>query len=235
MADSGNGSFLGPVIALGPEGVEIPPGIVNLERFRQWCRSDAFPEHGRIDWVSGRLEVDMSPEDLHTHGTPKSTIGGKLVQLIQEAEKGFVFIDRGRLSCPGADVSAEPDVLVLLLGTLESGEARLIPTVDGLADRYIEIEGLADLVVECVSKWSVKKDTKRLKEAYFKAGVREYWLADARGAAVQFDVLVRGASGFEPAAKDADGFAPSSILGQSVRLTRKRRAAGLTFYTLEVR
>ena len=67
-------STRGPIISLLADGIEIPPGILDLERFRAWARSDDFPERGRIDWVAGRLEVDMSPGDLNTHGSPKSAI-----------------------------------------------------------------------------------------------------------------------------------------------------------------
>jgi Uma2 family endonuclease len=232
MAETPNG----PLIVLEPEGIEIPPGIVNLERFREWSRSKEFPESGRIDWIAGRLEVDMSPEDLGTHGTPKSAIATRLGLEIQEAEKGFVFIDRARFSCRNADLSVEPDVLVLLLETLESGKVHLVPSAGNLPDRYIEIEGPVDLVVECVSKSSVKKDKQRLKEAYYRAGVGEYWLADVRGPTVEFEVFMPRAGGFEPAPKDPDGFAASPLLGQRVRLARKRQAAGLIFfYSLEVR
>src|SRR5262245_1340362 len=113
----------GPLIALQPDGIEIPAGIVDLERFRAWARSDNFPERGRIDWVAGRLEVDMSPEDLNTHGSPKSEIAGTLVYLVQKPRHGMVFIERARYSNPGADLSVEPDILVVLLKTIEAGQA----------------------------------------------------------------------------------------------------------------
>jgi hypothetical protein len=45
---------------------------------------------------------------------------------------------------------------------------------------FIEVEGAADLVVEILSDSSVGKDTRRLPEAYAKAGVGELWLVDAR-------------------------------------------------------
>ncbi len=141
----------GPVIALEPEGIEIPPGIVSLERFRAWTKSDAFPERGRIDWLQGRLEVDTAAEDLSTHGTPKSAIAGELIQLLQVTQKGFVFIDSTRFASPDADLSVEPDVLVLLVETLQTGRARLIPKASGPAGRFVEIEGTVDLVVECIS------------------------------------------------------------------------------------
>jgi len=47
----------------------IPAGIATLADFRRWVVSPEFPATGRIDWVASRIEVDMSPEDLFTHGT----------------------------------------------------------------------------------------------------------------------------------------------------------------------
>ena len=46
--------------------VDIPMDIRSLADFRRWATSDRFPESGRIDYVLARIEVDMSPEDLHT-------------------------------------------------------------------------------------------------------------------------------------------------------------------------
>jgi hypothetical protein len=43
--------------------IEIPT-IRNLAEFRQWALSDDFPDRGRIDYIAGRIEVDMSPEDF---------------------------------------------------------------------------------------------------------------------------------------------------------------------------
>src|SRR6266511_1101783 len=45
-------------------GIEIPV-IRDLADFRRWALSDAFPQRGRIDYIAGRIEVDMSPEDAH--------------------------------------------------------------------------------------------------------------------------------------------------------------------------
>jgi Uma2 family endonuclease len=225
----------GSVIALLPEGVEIPVGIRDLESFRAWASSDFFPEGGRIDWVGGRMEVDMSPEDLNAHGTPKSAIATRLGVLIQEADRGAVFIDRARISCPEADLSAEPDVLVLLFSTLKSGKARRIPRASGAEGRFIEIEGTADLVVECVSDASVQKDRKRLRERYHRAGIPEYWIVDARGQTVSLQLLVHREAGYEPAATDAEGYAASQVLGSRVRLVKRLEEAGLVLYRLEVK
>jgi hypothetical protein len=45
------------------ERVEIPY-FHSLAEFRAWALSDDFPERGRIDYIDGRIEVDMSPENL---------------------------------------------------------------------------------------------------------------------------------------------------------------------------
>lgn len=223
-----------PLISLCAEGIEIPGSIGDLRRFREWAASREFPERGRIDWIGGRMEVDMSPEDLTTHGTPKSAIAGKLVSLVQETERGLVFIDRARLSSPVADLSCEPDILVLLRETLETEGARLVPRL-GAKERFIEIEGPVDVAVECVSDSSVVKDLQRLPVAYFRAGVREYWLVDARRAEVEFRILRRGFEEFEAVIPDGEGFVTSEVLGARFRLTRSRRSSMLVFYRLEAR
>ena len=43
-------------------------------------------------------------------------------------------------------------------------------------------------MVEIVSDASVKKDTERLPAAYHAAGIREFWLIDARGVEVRFTI-----------------------------------------------
>ena len=135
----------------------------------------------RIDYLAGEVEIDMSPEDVTTHGTPKAAVVACLHGLVVERlDLGLVLTDSSRLTSPAADLSAEPDVLVVLYESLQSGRVRLVPRADAAASRYTEIEGAADLVVECVSDSSVTKDSRVLLDLYHRAGVREYWLVDAR-------------------------------------------------------
>ncbi len=60
--------------------LRIPP-IASLEDFRRWVRSEHFPERGRIDYVTGEIEVDMSPENLFFHGTLKTEIARVLAEI----------------------------------------------------------------------------------------------------------------------------------------------------------
>jgi Uma2 family endonuclease len=224
-----------PVIILEPGDIEIPSGILDLAEFRTWLRSPEFPQTGRIDWLQGRLEVDVAPEDLETHGSPKSAIAVRLGVLLQETRRGRVYIDRARLTCPGTDLSVEPDILVVLVETLREGHARLVPRSAAERGRYLEVEGAADLVVECVSDGSVRKDTVRLRELYHRAGVREYWLVDARADPLKFEVLLHRPGGYLSATVSADGFRRSALLGQEVRLLRAAEEEGLVFFQLDVR
>jgi Uma2 family endonuclease len=101
------------------------------------------------------------------------------------------------------------------------------------ADRYVEVEGAADLVVEIVGDRSVTKDTARLPVAYFRAGVLEYWLMDARKESLVFRIHQRGPSGYVPVPVDADGFQYSAVFGCWFRLARRRDRRGGWSFDLE--
>lgn len=218
------------------EQVEIPLDLHKLADFRRWALSDDFPERGRIDYIAGRIEVDMSPEDLFTHGTLKVELLRLLSRRIKQGDLGHLFSDRARVSCPSADLSAEPDVVFLSHEAIGDGRVKLVPKASGEAGRFVELEGAPDLIVEIVSDASKIKDMRRLPKAYFDAGVREFWLADARGEELLFQLHRRGVAGFEPVSADAEGFQSSDVLQRDYRLERQRDRQGLwTFDFLERR
>jgi Uma2 family endonuclease len=214
------------------DDVEIPM-VGSLDEFRQWARSDAFPERGRIDYLAGRIEVDMSPEDIYCHAVLKVEVIGVLGPLIKSRGLGNLCSDRTRISVPRADLSAEPDVLFISYESLESGRVRLVAKASGEPDRYVEVEGPPDLVVEIVSDRSLTKDTVRLAEAYWRAGVREYWLMDARGEELLFRIHYPAPSGYVSAAADAEGFQDSRVFGCRFRLIRRRGRHGGWAFDLE--
>ena len=98
------------------EQVEIPLGIKNLDEFRQWARSNNFPQRGRIDYVVGRIEVDMSPEDIFTHGTLKTEVASGIRLRANQLDLGHTLIAETRISNLTADLSAEPDVMLITHG-----------------------------------------------------------------------------------------------------------------------
>lgn len=200
--------------------VAIPTWVESLESFRRWALSEEFPQHGRIDYIDGAIEVDMSPSRLTSHGDVKVEIGRVIANRVLGQDLGKVYIDQTRVSCVEPRLSCEPDILVLLHETVESG--RITFDDAGKPGDPLEIEGGPDLVVEVVSRSSVTKDTRRLPVAYFGSGVREYWLVDARGDELSFRLLRRGEAAFEETPADAEGFLASRVLGRRYRLDRIR-------------
>jgi Uma2 family endonuclease len=177
----------------------------------------------------------MSPEDVFCHGVLKSEIARVLAQQVKQDELGLLLIDATRVSSPEANLSCEPDIVFISHEAIDAGRAILVPKAGGQPGRYVEIEGPADLIVEIVSDTSVNKDTRRLPAAYFQAGVREFWLADARGQQPVLTIHSPGANGFEPVARDGDGFQLSTVLGRHFRLDAARDRRGNWAFDLRER
>jgi len=208
------------------EQVEIPSEIRSLAGFRAWAQSDEFPERGRIDYIKGRIEVDMSPEDVFCHGKLKGEIYATLYEKAEDASLGHVLTDSTRISNADADLSVEPDVVFISYEALATGRARLVPRPGHPPGHYAEIEGAPDLIVEIVSDSSVTKDTVRLPAAYAKAGVREFWLADARNEPLVFKIHQLRDRDYHAAEPDADGFQASEVFGCRFRLDGRRDERG---------
>jgi hypothetical protein len=66
--------------------LSIPASARTLLGFVGWCHSPSFPEQGRIGYLAGDLEVDMSPEDRYTHGAVKAAIAARLQLLIADSD-----------------------------------------------------------------------------------------------------------------------------------------------------
>lgn len=213
-------------IVVFEEQVEVPLNLRSLADFRRWATSDDFPQRGRIDYIAGRIEVEVSPEDFFCHGTLKTEIIAVLHRRVKDGNLGHLVADSTRVSSVDADLSAEPDVVFVSHETFDTGRALLVPKAGGEPGRYIELEGAPDLIVEIVSDHSVQKDTRRLPEAYFKAGVPEFWLADARKEQLTFQIFRRGETGYEPAEADAERFQTSAVFACGFRLDGRRDVQG---------
>jgi Uma2 family endonuclease len=217
------------------EGLRIPTEAFTYEGFQEWLVSGEFPESGRIDFLAGDVEVDMSPEELHTHGTVKSAILATLHVLVADQEIGDVFVDRGRVQSAAAELSAEPDVVVVLWDSVRAGRVSYVSKSTRREDRFSVIEGAPDLIVEVVSESSVGKDTRRLPALYARAGVPEFWLVDVRLNEPRFEIRTLRDGEYAVLTADASGWIPSPCLGLSFRLARHRTPLGHWRYVLEHR
>ena len=76
------------------------------------------------------------------------------------------------------------------------------------------------MVLEIVSRMSLKKDTVVLRESYWQAGIPEYWLVDARGPNPSFEILQHTPDGYV-AGTDTGSSAPSKVFNRSFRMTTR--------------
>jgi Uma2 family endonuclease len=210
----------------------VPADAHTLTGFRAWARSDDFPEAGRITFIGGELFVDMSGDELETHSKIKGEITFTLLGLNRETQLGIYYPDGVQISNPAADLSAIPVAVFITWDSLECGRVRLVPR-EGAPGQFIELEGTPDLVVEVVSDSSVAKDTNRLRQAYHRAGITEYWLIDARGEVLDFQLLQHRQTGYANAPLRA-GWRRSRVLGRGFRLERSRGRMNLWEYRLHV-
>jgi Uma2 family endonuclease len=213
------------------DDIRIPTNINDVEAFRRWARSDEFPQRGRFAFLGNALWVDMSMEQAFPHNQVKAEIAGVLHALVKSTGVGYFFPDRMLLSHPEVSLSNEPDGTFVSYEAIHRGRVQL---VEGAKEGITELVGAPDMVLEVVSRRSVHKDTVVLRQLYWEAGIREYWLVDARGEKVRFDVLRHQSRGYQASRKQA-GWVKSEVFGRSFQLTRQEDALGNPLFQLEMR
>lgn len=210
--------------------LEVPPEAHTLAGFRAWVFSNDFPEKRRLSYIQGQVILDLSMEEIQTHAAVKTEIGGVLWNLKREVDYGDLYINGVLVTNEEADVSNSPDMVAVFWESLDADLVRYVRR----KNKDLEINGSPDWLMEIVSDGSVRKDTKLLRQAYHQAKVREYWLIDARGSDLSFQILHWRKSGFV-AAEEQDGWKKSKVFGRHFRLTRNKDRRGAWKYRLEVR
>jgi Uma2 family endonuclease len=211
--------------------VSIPNWVVDLESFRRWADADDFPEDGRIWYLQGEVWIDMSKEQIFTRLAVKREFFYVLTGLVKVEGLGLFLPDGLLLSNVTADISGKPDATFVSTASIQAKQVQLIEGWDG---GFVEMEGTPDMVLEVVSASSVHKDTILLRQAYWQAGIPEYWLVDARQEPVRFDILRRTARGYA-ATRKRDGWLRSAVFGKSFQLTHRVNALGHPEYFLAIR
>ncbi len=211
--------------------VDIPEWVRDFKSFRRWAHSQEFPETGRICYFHGKVWVDMSREQFFSHNQAKNEYGYVITGLVKAGKRGRYIPDGMLLSNEQAQLTSRPDGAFVSLESFQTGRVRL---VEAVLEGHIELEGSPDMVLEVVSKSSVKKDTIILPELYWKAGIEEYWLVDVRGERLRFDIFRHTPNGYQATRKQG-GWVKSSVFGKSFRLLRQFDDEGNPEYTLEVR
>jgi Uma2 family endonuclease len=200
--------------------IHIPADAYTLAGFRRWAISDEFPERGRISFLDGEIEIDMSPEEIRAHSDPKTELTHKLLNIVKANDLGQPLIDGALLVNEPANVSNEPDFMFCSWEAIESGRVQFPETFPG-SGRQMEVVGSPDLVVEVVSQSSVRKDRVILRERYHAAGISEYWIVDCLEQEPKLEILVWAEGGYVPAVVEADGWQVSTVMKHQFRLCSK--------------
>src|SRR5882724_11083293 len=139
-----------------PEGqVVIPHWVADLESFRRWRLSEDAPARGEFAFLDSYLWVDLTMEEFLTHNQVKAAFDYAIMSVVNPPSLGRYVPDRMLLTNADANLSAEPDGLFFSWETLRTGRLRLVPSE---GQGIMELEGSPDLVLEVVSKTSVRKD-----------------------------------------------------------------------------
>jgi Uma2 family endonuclease len=197
--------------------IVIPDWVGDLDSFCQWRLSEDAPQRGEIAFLDTGIWVDLTMEEFLTHNQVKAVFDFAIMSVAQPAALGRYVPDRMLLRNAEANLSAEPDGLFFTWDTLRSGRLRL---VDKPGVGVVVLDGTPDIVLEIVSKTSVDKDTVLLRDLYWKAGIAEYWLVDARGEAMSFEILQLATGGYV-ATPAVDGWIPSKVLSKRFQLQQK--------------
>lgn len=210
----------------------MPASAMTLAGFRHWTYSDQFPQQGLIAFIGGEIFVDMSAERLTSQGSVKTAICATLAHMVLKKNLGKFYFDRSRIVHELADISNEPDALFASWDRFKTNKIRMIPTKD--EEDFIELEGTPDWVMEIVSPSSITKDAKKLRQRYHLAGIPEYWLIDARGEDLKFEILVYAKEDYQSVESKA-GWLQSKVFAKKFRLLRIKDPMGNWDYRLKMK
>ena len=216
----------------GASEFSIPAAAYSLPGFRNWALSDDFPQRGQVTFSPEGLNIDMCPESLETHNYVKADVALVVHALIRQRDLGRFLADRVLFSNESANISTEPDAMFISGRSVQSGRCTLVESRQPGVN--IEVLGSPDWILEVVSPTSVRKDKVILRDGYFRAGVGEYWIIDALGEDIDFQILVPGKDGYSPV-EPHDGWVASPTFGSSFLLSVAKDKNGFLQYMLHVR
>jgi hypothetical protein len=207
--------------------LRIPDGIKDLASFRRWLSAGEIPENASFWWLKGEVWVDVTPESV-VHRAVKDALDSGLDTLVRTGGWGRYFPDA--LFCNStADIAGRPDGVFVQVGKKEGSKVR----VSESRKSGVIVEGSPALAVEVVFDSSVVKDRSILRQAYYEAGVQEYWQAHGNFNPA-LDILKPSVRGYRTA-PHRDGWVYSNVFLQWFRLTRHDDPDGGLRFTLETR
>lgn len=215
------------------DSVAIPAEVIDLESFCRWATSDQYPSRGPFSYFRGVIWVDLSLENIYQHNQVRAAVGYALGQWVRDRNAGRYVPAGMLLRNSTADLSTEPDGMFVSYDALRSERVRRLE--GKVMPGYLQLDGTPEMVLEVVSESSVHKNTEELRELYWRAGILEYWLIDARSDKPRFDLLRHGPKGYGATRKQAGGWLKSTVFERSFQLLQTTDPLDDPLYTLNVR
>ncbi len=209
--------------------VRIPTGINTLDAFRRWTRSPDFPGCGGFAFLAGDLWLDLTAEELFEHNRVKTCVTANWDALVSAEDLGYCFSAGVLLTNIGVGLGTEPDGLFISYAAVSEGRVEFVE--EEREGSCLEVTGSPDAVLEVVSATSVSKDTEDLFRLYWRAGIPEYWLVDARAEDLHFAIYRHGPRGYV-ATRRQGGWLRSRVFARSFQLTRRTDRLGRPDFVL---
>jgi Uma2 family endonuclease len=177
LTSSGNQKGHSPMSA-NPDLMPVPANDVPGPEQGQWTYNHyaALPDDGkRYEIIDGVLYL-MPPSPKEWHQGAVAVLTTYLVMHVKFSGRGKVYPAPFDVELAFNTV-VQPDVLVVLNENL----SKIIPS---------HVVGAPDLAVEVLSPGTARYDRVKKYNAYARAGVREYWIADPKKETVEVLHLV---------------------------------------------
>lgn len=163
-------------MTMGSVPMVVPADHVPGPEQGHWTYEDyaALPNDGqRYEIIDGVLYMAPSPNEAHQ--SLSGEIYSHIKHYVRASKLGRVYYAPFDVELAPRDI-VQPDVLVILNKNLH----KITPA---------RVVGGPDLVVEIVSPGSVTYDHVEKREAYARAGVSEYWIADPASRTIEIFAL----------------------------------------------
>ena len=174
-----------------PAPLDSPPGLASRSypalpadqawpAQGQWTYDDflRLPDDAmRYEIIDGVLYMSNAPEPGHQYAVVQITFA--IEAAVRAGNLGVVYTAPIEVHLPAIAQPVQPDILFI------AADRRHM-----VRDKFIE--GAPDLIVEVTSPSTARADRKVKFDAYERAGVREYWIANPRTRFVEVYSLARG-------------------------------------------
>ena len=68
------------------ERILVPDGVFELDGYRAWVKSDAYPARVHTTYIAGEVLIDKSPESLERHNKVKTAVTADIAWFVRDRD-----------------------------------------------------------------------------------------------------------------------------------------------------